>query len=188
MQKTIKRLSKSEFSAMFNIMRQSFPLDEYRPENEQLALFNDGRYGVFALYSGQNLSEQKLSGFLSAWELDDFTYFEHFAVDSALRGGGLGSELLAEAVRLSHGGRVCLEVEPPYTDIAARRIRFYERNGFSLNDYAYWQPPISAGRHAIPLKIMTTHGKISKTEFENIRKTLYTEVYKIKEELLKWLY
>lgn len=180
MQKIIKRLNKGDFSAMFNIMSKSFPLDEYRPEKEQLSLFSDERYGVFALYL-----DQKLSGFLSAWELENFTYFEHFAVDEALRGGGLGSELLNAAVSLSRGGRVCLEVEPPDTDIAARRIGFYKRNGFSLNDYFYLQPPISEGRHAIPLKIMTTRGEISKIEFEKIKKTLYAEVYKTSEERLE---
>lgn len=183
MQKTIKRLDKSDFSAMFDIMSKSFPLDEYRPKNEQLALFSNERYGVYALYS-----EQKLLGFLSAWEFEKFTYFEHFAIDEEVRGGGLGSELLAAAVSLSRGGRVCLEVEPPETNIAARRIRFYERNGFSLNDYFYLQPPISAGRHAIPLKIMSTGGKISQTEFESVKKTLYAEVYKTSEESLKACY
>ena len=52
--------------------------------------------------------------------------------------------------------RICLEVELPETEMAARRIGFYERNGFYYNDYFYMQPPIAEGRNAIPLRLMTT--------------------------------
>ena len=33
--------------------------------------------------------------------------------------------------------RICLEVELPETELAIRRIRFYERNGLYLNSYDY---------------------------------------------------
>ena len=61
-----------------------------------------------------------------------------------------------------------------------RRIGFYERNGFFLNEYPYVQPPISQGRKPVPLMIMTSGAAISEKEFEEIRNTLYKEVYKIK--------
>ena len=37
---------------------------------------------------------------------------------------------------------VFLEVEEPGTDLARRRIGFYERAGFCLNDFDYIQPDL----------------------------------------------
>ena len=74
--------------------------------------------------------------------------------------------------------RFCLEVEPPETETAKRRIAFYERNGFTLNHFPYMQPPLGEDRDPLPLMIMTTGGAIEKDEFEHIRKTLYKKVYR----------
>ena len=71
----------------------------------------------------------------------------------------------------------CLEVELPETDMARRRIGFYMRNGFFLNEYDYIQPPISKGRLPVPLRIMTSGGRITQADFEKIRTVLYKEVY-----------
>ena len=37
-------------------------------------------------------------------------------------------------------GRIVLEIDPPETEIAVRRLRFYERLGFVRNDYHYVHP------------------------------------------------
>ena len=77
------------------------------------------------------------------------------------RGLGLGSKMLKETAKLFEKP-LCLEVEPPTTDIARRRIRFYERNGMCFNDYEYVQPPLSEGQNSLPLKIMTSGKKSQK--------------------------
>ncbi len=182
MQKVIKKLEIKDFDEMYDIMQKSFPTEEYRPKDEQFALFSNPRFSVFAFYD-----EAKLCGFLSAWDFEEFAYFEHFAVLPELRGGGLGKELLAVAVYECslHGKRaICLEVDLPETQIALRRIAFYERNGFYLNDYEYLQPPISGGRNPVPLKIMTTGGKISEQTFKDIRAVLYKEVYRVGKDFV----
>ena len=148
-------------------MKQSFPIDEIRPYEEQKELLSDSRYSIYA----------EEGGFLGVWEFDDFLFIEHFAVDKAKRNSGLGSKILTEFLE-NNEKPVCLEVELPDTDIAKRRIGFYERNGFFLNEFDYFQPPISKGKNIVPLMIMTSNGKISKTIFEEIRDTLYKEIYK----------
>ena len=40
------------------------------------------------------------------------------------------------------------------------------------------QPPISKGRQPIPLLIMTSGDIISEARFEEMKKTVYREVYK----------
>lgn len=76
------------------------------------------------------------------------------------------------------GKMVCLEVEPPDNEMASRRIDFYKRNNFFLNNYPYTQPPISTGRNPIPLLIMTHGRHINNIEFAKIKEELLTKVYK----------
>ena len=72
---------------------------------------------------------------------------------------------------------ICLEVELPETEKAKRRIAFYERNGFFLNNYEYEQPAYSADKKAVPLLIMTYNKPVSYERFKEIRKELYLHVY-----------
>ena len=78
---------------------------------------------------------------------------------------------------------IILEVEPPTEEIAVRRVRFYERNGFFFNDYPYIQPSMGEGRKETPLFLMSTERKIDEEEYRMIRNTLYTKVYGKKDAL-----
>jgi len=173
----MQKLNKQDFDKMYRLMEKSFPPDEYRTYDEQKALLDDPAYTVYVLYNGS----EDIKAFIAVWEFDEFAFIEHLAVQPEYRNCGIGSRVLIElAERLRLGGKtVCLEVEPPETEMAARRIGFYERNGFSLNEYPYMQPPISEGRKAIPLLIMTSDGKADRNMFELIKQTLYTRVYKV---------
>lgn len=169
----LRKTDEKDFAQIFAIMEQSFPEDERRPFEEQLALFSEPRYSLYAL------GEEKIKAFIAAWEFEDFIFIEHFAVDKDFRNSGIGSLVLKEFLSMQ-SKRVCLEVEPPETEIAKRRIDFYIRNGFFLNEYDYFQPPISKGKKEIPLMIMTSEDCTQEGEFFCIRSTLYTEVYKYK--------
>ena len=68
----------------------------------------------------------------------------------------------------------------PENEMAVRRIGFYKRNGFFLNEYPYLQPAISKGGNEVPLLIMTYGRNITKEEFEALREVLYRIVYKRK--------
>lgn len=156
-----------DFDSVYKIMEKSFPCDERRPYDEQKELLKETRYNIF----------EESGGFIATWEFDEFVFIEHFAVAEEKRNSGIGSKILTEFLEMSQK-LVCLEVEPPSTEMSRRRIAFYERNGFSLNEYDYFQPPISKGKNIVPLMIMTSGRKIAKEEFEKIRDTLYNEVYK----------
>ena len=93
----------------------------------------------------------------------------------------MGSSVLQEVLKKQEG-MVCLEVELPENELAARRIRFYRRNGFYLNEFPYIQPPISKGRNSIPLRIMPNpslnHDYKEYTAMgQEIKSTLYQKVY-----------
>ena len=72
---------------------------------------------------------------------------------------------------------ICLEVELPEEEMSKRRIGFYERNGFYYNDYEYMQPAISKDRNEIPLRIMTTGGKVTEDRYNEMKDILYQYVY-----------
>lgn len=187
MSEMIREMRPDEFEQVFAIMERSFPLEEYRTYEEQKQLLRDPRYHIYTVHAAvdqktendkdENPDTHKaIQAFLAVWQLETFTFVEHFASDPALRGRGIGKVVLQEAARL-FSGRICLEVELPETDLAKRRIAFYERNGFYLNLYSYVQPPLRKGKKELPLMLMTYGSGVSKEKFEIIRDTLYRDVY-----------
>lgn len=173
----IERLKIQDFNKIYELMKMSFPSDEYRIYEEQKALLNNPAYCVYGLYN----EFQDIKAFIAVWEFNNFSFIEHFAVNPENRNEGTGTYLLSEVIKLIPKP-VCLEVEPPETEIALRRIGFYERNNFFLNDYPYMQPPMSKGKKAIPLLIMTFGRKIDEDTFKYIKSTLYAKVYKYCKE------
>ena len=164
-----------EFDEIYTIMEQSFPEDERRTYEQQKALLNENSYSIYVYKENK-----KVISFISVWQFDGFSYIEHFAVNGNFRNRGLGAKMLTELVpKLS--GIVCLEAELPETEMAVRRIGFYERNGFFTNDYPYVQPPYSKEKNPVDLLIMTYGRKINENEFENIKNNLYKKVYNVKE-------
>ncbi|HJB74875.1 MAG TPA: GNAT family N-acetyltransferase [Candidatus Eubacterium faecale] len=166
------RLYKSDFDALYKIMEESFPKDEIRAYSDQAALFDRSEFFAY----GVKDESGKLKAFITFWHLNGFTFGEHFAVDPNERGAGLGAKILAEVLK-TDGRRFCLEVELPETETAKRRIGFYERMGFTLNDFEYCQPPLGKDRKAVALKIMSTGGKLTQAEFEKVKAEIYINVY-----------
>lgn len=170
----IEKLLKYDYDKIFDLMAASFPSDEYRTYDEQKALLDNPFYQVYVLKDSDNNS---IKAFIAVWEFEDFAFIEHFTVNPEYRNGGIGAKILKEMVGLL-GKTICLEVEPPEDELSARRIGFYQRNGFFLNPYPYVQPSISKGKNAISLIVMTSGRAVSEEEFESYKKVLYAKVYK----------
>lgn len=171
----LKHLEIADFDQLYHLMEASFPRDEYRPYAAQKALLYEQNYRVYANYGADGI----VNAFLAVWEFEHFAFIEHFAVRPECRSNGLGSRLLWELVSTLNK-LVCLETELPETELAKRRIGFYQRNGFFRNPYSYMQPALSAGQAAVPLCIMTFPVPITVGEFTVIRDALYQKVYKVK--------
>ena len=169
----IKAIRLDRFDEVYGIMEKSFPPDEMRPYREQRELLLNEKYKVFAAIDGE---DDKMTAFVATWQFEDILFIEHLATEPALRGQGIGATLL-EHLASCESRTICLEAEPPESEITRRRIEFYNRNGFYLNEYPYIQPPISKGRNPVPLMIMTYGKSISEAEFKLIRELLYKEVY-----------
>ncbi len=172
----LEKLGKKDFEQVWHIMESSFPVDERRTYRGQQAILDNMHYQLYGCI--ENLS---VVAFFAVWKFESFAFVEHFAVDERFRNGGIGADLLRELLQILDVP-VVLEVELPKTELQQRRIRFYERNGFVLNSYDdYVQPALSDEGRELPLMIMTYPKGVSREQYEQIRNTLYREVYHVNE-------
>lgn len=115
-------------------------------------------------------------GFITLWRLPGALYCEHFAIFHEMRGKGIGSDVIRQAMTLAGENPLILEVElPEKSPEASGRIEFYERCGMkALDDFPYWQPPY---RHDLPdvaMMLMSSRPLPDPTAFVLI---LHTIVY-----------
>ena len=170
-------MSRELFSRVFEILEYSFPKSERRGFEEHLSEFQRPAFRSMVL------EDSAVLGFMNYWELNGFLYLEHFAVAKEMRGKGLGALLMDELKKIADKQPIILEAEPPdQSDIAARRVRFYERLRFTLNKYNYFQPPYSSGESPLPLSIMSYPNALSRDEFLKICNELYRGAYEVPED------
>jgi len=161
-----------DFEAFWVIYTEAFPTDERRSREQQESL-TDPRYCV-ELFEQNGIPV----GFCCSWELDDFLFLEHIAVASVARGSGIGSRVFKQKMESSKTP-IVLEVEPPETDVARRRIELYMRLGFVLNAYGYVQPPLRPDSKPVSLQIMSWPDALTDETFESAKTILYREVYQV---------
>ncbi len=166
----LKRITEADFDSVYSILSDSFPKNELRPEGNMKRTMENKKYIVY------KYGNDDIKGTTAVWELDSFLFVEYLAVNEKFRNNGIGSEILKELFD-KYKRPLCLEVEPPESDITKRRIEFYKRNNFYLNHYPYEQPAYSQKQAAVPLMIMTSGGTITKEQFLKLRKEIYKEVY-----------
>ncbi len=151
---------------------ESFPADERRRFDDLLKLLPCPDMHLCAL-----VTEGQLVGFMIYWQWDAVLFVEHFAIDPAQRGKQLGQQALEQVKRIKNSSIILLEVELPTDDISYRRIQFYERQGFSLNEYAYSQPPYKRGNSAIPMKLMSIPAIATQHDFDRLSGLIKERVY-----------
>lgn len=143
------RIEAADFDEIYCKMEAAFIREERRDPAPARALLQNPRYSVYHLEEddGQRV------GFVALWKLDGVTFIEHLAIDEAHRNRGLGA--VALTLLKQRYSKIVLEVERPITELAARRIGFYERNGFYQNDYPYRQPSYREPGGEIDMILMT---------------------------------
>ena len=121
---SLETLTERDFDSVWEIMEESFPRDERRSREAQRKILDVSWYHLY----GYRAHGEPMA-FLAVWEFDTFLFVEHFAVRKSCRNGGLGAVLLTQLTTQSRKP-VILEVELPTGELEARRIAFYERNGY----------------------------------------------------------
>ncbi len=158
-----------EFDRFYALLEASFPIDEYRPYDAQKALLTHPAYEILTNYDH--------TAMLTLWRFPHFVYAEHFVVAPGGRNQGTGTKMLQRLLSDLEVPLI-LEAELPETDMAIRRLGFYQRNGFFVNSYPYEQPAYGPGRSPVPLRLLST-APLSPSDFERIKATLYREVYHV---------
>jgi len=162
-----------KYKQMEKLLTIAFPKYEYR-ELAELRILTEHNH---KFHNNLIYENGKFIGLITYWDFESFFYIEHFAIIPEMRNHGYG-KMVMEKVKNVLRRPIVLEVEYPLENMSRRRIGFYERQGFKLLSSEYMQPPYRPGEDFLKLKIMT-YGNIDENEdFENVKRTIYKEVYK----------
>ena len=155
-------------------MEKSFPKSEYREYEEQKLLTKNNLYNLMTFRNEKNI----LIAFMATWNLKNFKFIEHIAVDEKFRGMGIGTKIVKEFIENSNS-EIVLEIEPPIDNTTIKRLNFYKKLGFVFNKYIYYQPPIRKDFEKIKLNLLSYPQKLSKKKFRIVREEIYKNVYNI---------
>ena len=148
------------FEEAWSLYEESFSPVLKRLKEAQLKVMQHPLYHCDVIIEDQNLV-----GFLFWWDFDSCSYIEYFAISSSQRNSGVGKKVLENFIE-SCEKPIILEVELPHGDIDKRRIGFYQRIGFKLNDFKYVLPPMKEGDEDLELLLMTYPHEFPKVEVE----------------------
>ena len=148
--KQVKTENQELYGFVEELMHTAFPAQERRDTPQQRE-YSDSN----PLFCNNVIVEDgKPVGMISYWDMGDFYYIEHFAIDPSLRNGGYGKRVL-ESIQTKLQGPIVLEVEEPTEEMSIRRINFYKRLNFTLHEKPYMQPPYRTGDSGLPMLLMT---------------------------------
>jgi ribosomal protein S18 acetylase RimI-like enzyme len=123
----IRDVQTATFASLYDLYQSAFISIERRSYDGLMReLLEESQFHSLVFHK-----ENEFVGFLNYWCFDQFWYIEHFAVEANLRNQQFGTEAMKLFLELT-SLPVLFEVEMPENDFAKRRIRFYERLGFSV--------------------------------------------------------
>ena len=158
------------------LMQTAFPQQERRNADLQREYTDNKLHFHTHIILNANLP----IGLITIWDMESFHYIEHFAIHENYRNKGYGQKVM-EFIINEIKGMIVLEAEEPSDDITYRRIRFYQRLGFVMQDVPYQQPPYRSEDQWFPMKLMTLRGINFSLEYERVRGNIYKEAYNIIE-------
>lgn len=164
-------MNRDQFDVVWGIFVKSFSEDERRIKEKQYALLSNPLYNLDTYEEND-----RTVAYIAYWDFGDFLYVEHLATEPEMRGRGIGGKMLKDLIKQKNRLTV-LESEKPDEEIAKRRIGFYDRLGFKVNSYEYFQPSYGEGKEELSLVFLSNPRLLAPDEFEKIRLTIYKNVY-----------
>ncbi len=156
----LKNISDAYFNAAWILYEEAFPIEERRSLDIQTQILQKEEYHFDIL-----VDEEQFVGFILWWDFDTCRYIDYFATAVEQRNKGIGQLMLNEFVN-QNNKPIILEVELPTSNINERRIKFYERIGFKLNQHYYEIPPQGEGQLPLQLLVMSYPDFISQRDLE----------------------
>lgn len=125
----------------------AFPAEERRNATEHEHALRDDAFHACMLRDVSNFV-----GLLTWWQWDNMLYVEHLAIAQEKRGMGYGGAAL-QALKQC-GLDIVLEIEPVRDDVSAKRLAFYQANGFVLLPFPHTQLAYQKGYPDIELLLL----------------------------------
>lgn len=141
--------TKPELRIIKELYNSAFPEKERREFSELESLLTVDKCFIYSI----DTESSGYAGFCICWDFGGFAFLEHFAVKPEIRGLGIGEKTLS-LLRTTHHKTILLETEPPVDETAARRVSFYQRNGFRMLHRFYVQPSYGINKPEVELKLM----------------------------------
>lgn len=113
-------------------------------------------------------------GFMVSWKLNEWCFLEHFAISPLQRGKRHGEKVMLDFVKDS---RVLLEVEPPVSEDALRRINFYKRAGMVCLSFPYLQPSYKKNGEPYDMVLMSNIPDAGDQAYAEIVNLIFEKVY-----------
>ena len=140
--------NRKKISKIFSRYEKTFPEIERRSKEQFLDLAENPDAYVFFIKN-----EDETIGYCVIWELSSFYFLEHFEVFEEFRNQKFGEKILESLQEKFE--KIILETEPnSLSEIAERRLRFYQRNGFEIVEKNYLQPSYGEGKSSVNLFLM----------------------------------
>lgn len=169
----IKVVSEAEFDGLYGIIEESFPYEERRDREDERREIKRKEFNFCRLVSGK-----ETVGIAAYWSLKKYIFLEHLAIKKSERGKGYGAVFLNKLGELSDKP-IILEVEPPEkSEVARKRIGFYERNGYILNEKKDYEQPSYHGGKGVHLLLMSS-APMSEEETARATREIREICYKI---------
>ena len=163
-------VTEKDFDIVYSKMTSAFPYEERRDSYDEKECLKDKRFKLLSIYDNDIAV-----GFTALWVLDGFVFLEHIAIDEDKRSSGYGSKAI-ELIKETFDLPIILEAEAPVTEQQIKRIAFYKRLGFNVNDYDYTQPSYHGGE-CVPLMLLSFPDPMTDADFdkfiEETRKSAY---------------
>ena len=163
-------VTERDFDVVYSKMTSAFPYEERRDSFDERECLKDNRFRLLSL-----IDDASAVGFVALWLLDGFIFLEHIAIDEDKRSLGYGSRAI-ELIKSEFNLPIILEAEAPVTEQQIKRIAFYKRLGFTVNDYDYTQPSYHGGE-GVPLMLLSFPNPMADADFnkfiEETRKSAY---------------
>ncbi|WP_165043159.1 GNAT family N-acetyltransferase [Dysgonomonas sp. ZJ709] len=156
----IKDINDKWYDIFRPIYSTSFPIHEQRDTAQQIKAFESDRYSLEC-----TIENSTLIAFIAYWEFEEYIYIEHFAVNDKLRGQNYGSLILHEFINKKEK-TVLVEIDPLTDDISIKRLRFYERLNFNINEYDHYHPPYNKKYAPHKLVLLSHNHQISKEQYD----------------------
>ena len=138
----VRTLNAGELGRLYQTeLKKTFPPEERKPLSAMLRLLREGEYIPLAYYAEDGGA---LLGYALLWTegADRPVLLDYFAVSEALRGQGIGAELLRELGAFLAGRALIIEAEAPdggaEDALRQRRLDFYTRCGAEYLPYDCW--------------------------------------------------